>query len=181
VGRFTEAIEILRNTVQRRESISRGHPEIAANLRDYAISLAALADVQAKGGDHAHACQLYPQARAVHERLPECARNLVFFAAVPIAMLIAWIAAPVVVIIPMPARLFTALRAACTVVVIAAARTDDAAAESQCPAQQEQGHHIFQCTHDFLRLICRRRSQVEDENTRPAPGSVRWRTIFSIL
>jgi tetratricopeptide (TPR) repeat protein len=76
VAQYALAIEILTATVQQRAYLAREHPEAAANLRDYAISLAALADVHLQSGDVARACQLYPEARAVHDRLRREGRSV---------------------------------------------------------------------------------------------------------
>ena len=76
VEQYAQAINILTATVQQRGSLARQHPEAAANLRDYAISLAALADVYLQSGDAARACQLYPQARAIHDRLRREGRSV---------------------------------------------------------------------------------------------------------
>lgn len=76
VGRYSEAIKILAITVAQRAEQARTHPELAGNLRDYAISLSALADIQALSGDKLHACKLYADARSIIEQLQREGRSI---------------------------------------------------------------------------------------------------------
>ena len=75
-GHFTTAIDILVATVQQRAKLAVDHPEVAAHLRDYAISLTSLADIYGQAGEVIQACKLYPQSRAVYERLRREGRSV---------------------------------------------------------------------------------------------------------
>lgn len=74
LGRFDEALPVLKRSAAARHVLWEQRPNDWAAARDYAVTMAALADVQASGLDTAQACASYRESLATFDRMRSVGR-----------------------------------------------------------------------------------------------------------
>lgn len=73
-GKVDEGLKLLADTVAERKAIWQAHPDEARRMRDYAVEVKPLADLQAKVGRVREACATYVEARRVFEAMDKAGR-----------------------------------------------------------------------------------------------------------
>lgn len=73
-GRVDEGLTLLAATAAERKAIWQAHPGEARRMRDYAVEMKPLADLQAQTGRIAAACASYAEARRVFELIDKAGR-----------------------------------------------------------------------------------------------------------
>ena len=73
-GKVDEGLALLASTVAERKAIWQAHPGEARRMRDYAVEVKPLADLQAKVGRVREACATYAEARRVFEAMDRLGR-----------------------------------------------------------------------------------------------------------
>lgn len=73
-GQVEAGLKLLADTVAERKAIWQAHPAEARRMRDYAVEVKTLADLQAQTGHIAAACASYAEARRVFELMDKAGR-----------------------------------------------------------------------------------------------------------
>jgi hypothetical protein len=73
-GKVSEGLKLLADTVAERKAIWQARPNEPRRMRDYAVEVKPLADLQAKVGRVREACATYGEARRVFEAMDKAGR-----------------------------------------------------------------------------------------------------------
>lgn len=73
-GKVDEGLALLAGTVAERKAIWQAHPDEARRMRDYAVEVKPLADLQVKVGRVREACVTYAEARRVFDAMDKAGR-----------------------------------------------------------------------------------------------------------